>query len=184
MKLSTVSIVFTFIALMISSVKAATNVTVNIAIRTGIIAPEQLSPAEKQKMDIAINNIGSELDAIVEDVVGDVPAPPKRNLRDNGERALRCNPCYGYPEWWAGCVVSGVYYDQCRRELALHKELSEEDIADLNEEDRHRHLMVAQLCREAKGGIASALDDAVSEGTVPVPDGTTFIEECLYEYLP
>jgi hypothetical protein len=178
MKLSSASIVFYFVASMATSVSADDLI---IAIRTGLLVSEPLQPAEVQAIDVAMHNIGSDLDSIVEDVTSD--APSTRNLRDNGERALRCNPCYGYPEWWAGCWVSGVYYDQCRRDLALHQDLSEEDMAELNEEDRRRHLQVSQLCREAKVGISSAINDAGNEGTIPVPDGGHFIQQCLYEYI-
>ena len=64
----------------------------------------------------------------------------------------------------------------------MHEDLSEEAIANLSENDRRRHLQVAELCEEAKTGISTAISRAESDGTIPVPDGAEFVEQCFYEY--
>ena len=64
----------------------------------------------------------------------------------------------------------------------MHEDLSEEAIANLNEDDRRRHLQIAALCEEAKTGVSSAISEAESDGIVPVPAGSEFVEQCFYEY--
>ena len=64
----------------------------------------------------------------------------------------------------------------------MHEDLSEEAIANLNEDDRRRHLQIAALCEEAKTGVSSAISEAESGGIVPVPAGSEFVEQCFYEY--
>jgi hypothetical protein len=63
----------------------------------------------------------------------------------------------------------------------MHEDLSEEAIANLNEEDRRRHLQISTLCQEAKAGVASTIQEATKEGVVPLPDGGKFVEQCFYE---
>jgi hypothetical protein len=154
-----------------------------VAIRTLLRVEDPISAPELQAIDEAMNAIGTELDTIVKEAIADFDVvPPTRNLRVGDDRELNCSPCRYYPSYYTGCWVNGIWRDRCRRGLTMHEDLSEAAIANLSDDDRRRHLQVAALCAEAKTGVSAAIEDAESDGIVPVPEGAEFVEQCFYEY--
>jgi hypothetical protein len=179
MKSLTIWTVCYFVASTLTSVSAE---SVNIIIRTTLQFPEPPPPSQALAIDAAMKDISPALDEIVINVAGNVTVPPVRYLRDN-ERKLACIKCGSVAQF---CYIfPGIQVDNCstRRSLTIHEELSEESIAELNEDARSRHLQVSQLCREARVGIRSAINEAGNDGIVPVPDNVKIIEECFYEYV-
>ena len=179
MKYSNGNIVLTLFAMLVASTSAEE--TILIAIRTLLLANETLSAPELQAINLGMNKIETELTIVVEGVVADATLPPVRKLRVNDDRKLSCAPCLYYPSYYTGCWVSGIWRERCRRALTMHEDLTEEAVADLNEDDRRRHLQISTLCQEAKTGVASSIQEATSEGVVPLPDGSKFVEQCFYE---
>jgi hypothetical protein len=182
MKSSIGIFVLTLIALLLSS--ASADEAIYIAIRTLIRVEESLSKSEINAIDTAMHNIKTELDNVVKEVVSNVTVPAARYLRVGDDRKLPCsNACQYYPPNWTMCYVSGVWIDRCRRALTMHNDLTEEEVADLNEDDRRRHLQISSLCKEAKMGIASVIGEAESEGLIPFPPDSKFAEQCFYEII-
>lgn len=179
MKLLSGNIVLTVTALLVTSISAEE--TYLIAIRTLLHVDEPLPAPKLEAINDAMEKIGTELDIVVEDVVVDVGVPPVRKLRVDDDRKLNCAPCLYYPSYYTGCWVNGIWRDRCRRALTMHEDLTEDAIADLNEDDRRRHLQISTLCQEAKSGVSTTLDEAASNGVVPLPEGGTFVEQCFYE---
>lgn len=180
MKLSFGTIALTLLASLTASV--AVEESVYVVIRTLIRVEETLSAPELEAIDAGMNNLGTELDNVVKDVIADFEVPPNRNLRIN-DRKLACSrACRYFPPNWTMCYVNGVWIDRCRRELTLHEDLSEEELANLNEDDRRRHLQIEALCQEATTAVASVIEGATSEGLVPIPPNSTMAEQCFYEY--
>ena len=150
-----------------------------LAIRTLLIADEPLPAATINEIDEAMTSLQTELSTIVDDVAAEVNTapPPVRSLR-----GLTCSQCQGYPVWVLGCWVSAtIWRPKCDRVLKEHKDLSDEEVAGLNEDDRRRHLQISALCSEAKAGVSNAITEAESSGSIPLPEGGSFIEQCLYE---
>jgi hypothetical protein len=181
MKLFSGKIVLALIALLVSSVSAEE--TILVAIRTLIHIEEPLSKTEILAIDAAMNNIGTELDNVVKEVVANVTVPVTRKLRVGDDRKLNCAPCLFFPPFWTMCYVNGVWRDRCRRALTMHEDLSEEEVADLNEDDRRRHLHISNLCEKAKAGVTSVIEEAESKGIIPVPSDSQFAEQCFYEIV-
>ena len=181
MKFSTGIIVSALVAILVASVSAEE--TYLIAIRSLLHVEEPISAAELQAIDNAMNEIGTDLDIVVDEVVTEHAAPSTRKLRVSDDRKLTCSPCTGWPANYSGCWVSGIYRDRCRRALTMHEDLSEDAIADLGEDDRRRHLQISTMCQEAKTGVSSAIQEATSEGIVPLPEGGKFVEQCFYEIV-
>ena len=181
MKLSFGTIALTWLALLTASVAAEESVYV--VIRTLIRIEETLSAPELQAIDTAMKSIGTELDNVVAEVLVNATAPVTRKLRVGDDRKLACtNQCFYYPSHYTMCYVNGVWKRRCRRELTLHEDLSDEQVADLSEHDRRRHLEITALCQEAKTAVASAIGEATSEGIVPIPPNSEIAEQCFYEY--
>lgn len=171
-------LILALIALLFESASAEENIFIEI--RTLLYVAGTISAPKLKAIDTAMNEIGTKLDNEVKKVLADAAVPPVRNLRVHDGRKL-CNPCSGYPSKYDGCWVSGTYVTRCRRALTMHEDLSEDDIANLNEDDRRCHLEVAALCQEAKTGVSSTIVEAASEGVVPLPDGSKLVEQCFYE---
>jgi hypothetical protein len=182
MKTINVNIVLTLISLLVSLVSAQETIP-DIFVLTLIHLEEPLTQPEIHAIDTAMYGIKSDLDNVVKDVVADTTVPSTRTLRVGDDRKLPCsNACQHYASFYTMCYVNGVWVDRCRRDLTMHEDLSEEEVADLNEDDRRRHLQLSTLCKEAKTGIASAIGEAKSEGLIPIPPGSTITEKCYYEY--
>jgi hypothetical protein len=179
MKLSFGTIALTWLVSLTAS--DAAEESLYVVIRTLIRVEETLSASEQHAIDTAMHSIKPELDNAVKEVIANATSPSTRKLRV--DRKLPCsNACRYYPPNWTMCYVNGVWIDRCRRELTMHEDLSEEEVADLNEEDRRRHLEIAALCEEAKTAVAAVIEDAESEGIIPVPPDREIAEQCFYEY--
>jgi hypothetical protein len=179
MKFSNGNIVLILIALLVATASAED--VIFIAVRTLLHVEEPLSAPEMNAIDNAMHDIEKEIDTVLEDVAAGMEVPPVRNLRVDNDRRLNCAPCNGFPSYYTGCWVNFIWRDRCKRALTMHEDLSEDAIADLNENNRRRHLQISTLCEEAKAGVASTIEDATREGVVPLPDGGKFVEQCFYE---
>jgi hypothetical protein len=169
MKTTYGSIVLTLFALLVSSVSA----NPSILIRT--LIGGNLTEAVTEEIVVGLESIAPKVDNMVNDVGG------SRKLRVRVDRRLPCtNLCEYYPPRFTICHINGM--ERCRRALTMHEDLLEEEIADLNEDDRRRHLTIAALCHEAKSEVASAMDEAEREGLVPIPPDSTVVEQCFYSY--
>jgi hypothetical protein len=170
MKLSNGNIVLTLIALLVSSVSA----NPSIVIRT--LIGGNLTEAVTEEIVLGLESIAPKVNNMVNDVGG------SRKLRVRDDRRLQSctNLCEFYPPRFTICHINGL--PRCRRALTMHEDLLEEEIADLNEDDRRRHLAIAALCQEAKSEVASAIGEAEREGIVPIPPDSTVVEQCFYAY--
>jgi hypothetical protein len=134
------------------------------------------TPQLKEDITTGMKAIQSELTALVLDVIPDVSVgkPSNRQLRAHDSRNLQSCKCAGVAG--SGCWVFGVWVDKCRRELQLHEDYSDEDFAELSEEDQSRHLSVSEICKEARDIISDAIIKSPR-----VPSNGTFVQQCFYE---
>jgi hypothetical protein len=162
-----------------SSVSAEESIL--IGVRSMLLLVNPISDSQLKALNNTVTKAESQRDIAVEKVYEDAGLPVpinRRNLRGSDERRLPCysnSVCGGYAAPY--CFMNGVFVDRCnRRALTVHEELSEEAVADLKDDDRRRHLLVASLCAEATQGVAAAMN-------VTMPTGASYKETCFYEYV-
>ena len=158
------------------------NQTLYLAVRTLLITDDEpLSNTTIQEIDTVMTSMNEVLSTIVDSVASEVNGPPPANRQLLRGLSPDCSQCNGYPAWVAGCWVSAtVWRPHCRRALTVHEELTEEQIGKLSDVDRRRHLLINDLCWEAKSGVSSAIYQSEQYGTLPSTEGATFVEQCIY----
>ena len=159
-----------------------------VAVRTLLLAPNSVPASVLQDIDEGMDLITDPDDRRLSQSPDEVDAmePHSRQLRFHEEdRKLSCSMCLYYPAHYKGCWVKYRWTPKCRaRQLIVHRTLTDETIAKLDEKELRRYLQTSTACQEAIDDMEDDIDDAIVDGIVPtLPSGASFVEECIFEEI-